>query len=137
MNNEFKLVVFADDCAPCECCDDVVCPVCAEHYSDCDCPGPNQDGIEFQEMEGKLYGRTMSSIAEQPVGTADIPAVETKVPRVIYAAECSAPFEGCSVGPYLGGFTSRCEAEVLNVYGEAEYFIRIVRFVEQMDGGAA
>ena len=79
----------------------------------------------------------MSSIAEQPVGTADIPAVETKVPRVIYAAECAAPFEGCSDGPYIGGITSPCEEEVLNVYGGAEYFVRIVRFVEQMEGGAA
>jgi len=79
----------------------------------------------------------MSSIAEQPVGTADIPAVETKVPRVIYAAECAAPFEGDGDAPYLGGITSPCAEEVLNVYGGAEYFIRIVRFVEQAEGGAA
>ena len=79
----------------------------------------------------------MSSIAEQPVGTADIPAVETKVPRVIYAAECVAEFEGRGDAPYLGGYTSRCEADVLNVYGGAEYFIRLVRFVAQMEGGAA
>ena len=79
----------------------------------------------------------MSSIAEQPVGTADIPAVETKVPRVIYAAECVAEFEGGNDGPYVAGFCSPIEEEVLNVYGGEEYFIRLVRFVEQAEGGAA
>jgi len=85
-----------------------------------------------------LVSVEMSSIAEQPVGTADIPAVETKVPRVIYAAECVAEFEGRGTTRlYLGGITSPCVEEVLNVYGGAEYFIRIVRFVEQAEGGAA
>ena len=34
-------IVFASDCRPCECCDDVICWRCQEHYADCPCPGPN------------------------------------------------------------------------------------------------
>lgn len=34
-------IVYAADCQPCECCDDVICWKCGGHYADCPCPGPN------------------------------------------------------------------------------------------------
>lgn len=54
---EFKRVVFADECKPCECCDDLICVVCGGHYADCECPGPTQDAVEYREIDGMLYGR--------------------------------------------------------------------------------
>lgn len=41
-----KSIVFALDCEPCECCGEPVCPNCEDHYSDCDCPGPDSDPDE-------------------------------------------------------------------------------------------
>ena len=53
----WKLVVFADECRMCELCGEPICHVCQDHYADCDCPGPTQDGIEYKEIDGRLYGR--------------------------------------------------------------------------------
>lgn len=53
----WRKVIFADDCPPCDCCGEPVCPICSEHYADCGCPGPTQDGIEYKEFNGHLYGR--------------------------------------------------------------------------------
>lgn len=53
----WKLVVFADMCEPCDCCEEPICHVCNEHYAECDCPGPTQDGIIYEEIDGALYGR--------------------------------------------------------------------------------
>jgi site-specific DNA-cytosine methylase len=36
-------IVYAADCQPCECCDDVICWKCGGHYADCPCPRPNSD----------------------------------------------------------------------------------------------
>lgn len=55
--SEWKKVVFADECNPCECCGEPFCSVCQDHYADCDCPGPTQDEIEYKEEKGVLYGR--------------------------------------------------------------------------------
>jgi hypothetical protein len=46
-------VVFAADCSPCSACDEPVCPVCDEHYVDCECPGPTQDDLYEYEDDGK------------------------------------------------------------------------------------
>ena len=50
--SEWKKVVFASDCRPCEACGEPVCPVCSVHYAECDCPGPTQD----DEYEYKSSG---------------------------------------------------------------------------------
>ena len=39
----WRPVITAGDCEPCDCCGELACPVCADHYADCDCPGPSQD----------------------------------------------------------------------------------------------
>jgi hypothetical protein len=57
ITREWKLVVFADMCEPCDCCGEPICHVCDEHYAECDCPGPTQDGIIYEEFGNALYGR--------------------------------------------------------------------------------
>jgi len=47
--NEWKKVSFASDINEDE--------ECGEDYTDCPCPGPTQDGIEYKEIDGVLYGR--------------------------------------------------------------------------------
>ncbi len=36
-------IVWAADCKPCPCCDDVICWKCGGHYADCPCPGPHSN----------------------------------------------------------------------------------------------
>jgi DNA (cytosine-5)-methyltransferase 1 len=36
-------IVWAADCEPCPCCDDVICWKCGGHYADCPCPGPHSN----------------------------------------------------------------------------------------------
>ena len=55
----YSKVVFADDCRECEFCDDVICPVCDEHYADCDCIGPTEDDVEYEEIDGVIYGKRL------------------------------------------------------------------------------
>lgn len=47
-------VVFSSDCD-----EDGDCPVCGIDYSECPCPGPTQDGYEYEEDQddGVLYAR--------------------------------------------------------------------------------
>lgn len=59
MRRQWQRVVFADDCPPCEMCGEPRCWVCDEHYSDCMCPGPTQDGYEYSEKNGVLYAREL------------------------------------------------------------------------------
>lgn len=47
----WKKVVHACDCEPCAMCEEPVCPVCTEHYADCECPGPTQDD-EYEYRDG-------------------------------------------------------------------------------------
>lgn len=60
-NSEWRRVVMAGDCRPCELCEEPVCPVCAEHYADCECPGPTMDDeFEYREDEdGVLWARRL------------------------------------------------------------------------------
>lgn len=61
----WKKVVFAADCqCSCgepscagECGCPLVCAECGGDYADCGCPGPTQDGIEYQKINGMLYGK--------------------------------------------------------------------------------
>lgn len=57
-----RRVVFAGDCvAICENCGELVCPVCDDHYADCDCPGPMQDDLyDYTEVDGVLYARPIN-----------------------------------------------------------------------------
>tara|TARA_R110000772_G_scaffold143235_1_gene252724 strand:- start:5668 stop:6741 length:1074 start_codon:yes stop_codon:yes gene_type:complete len=55
----YSKVVFADQCAPCEFCDDVICPICSDHYAECDCIGPTEDGVNYKEILGEVYGKRL------------------------------------------------------------------------------
>jgi hypothetical protein len=59
--SEWKKVVFACDCKECEDCGELVCPVCTEHYADCDCPGPTMDDHEYREKNGVLEARELDT----------------------------------------------------------------------------
>jgi hypothetical protein len=40
--------------------EDGACPACGAEASECPCPGPTQDGWEYIERGGVLYGRRSS-----------------------------------------------------------------------------
>ena len=48
----FSKVVFSADCD-----EDGNCPECGEDYVECPCPGPTEDGVDYREINGVLYGR--------------------------------------------------------------------------------
>lgn len=52
----WKRVVFSGDCD-----EDRNCPECGIDYADCECLGPTQDGVEYEEFNGVLYGRMADS----------------------------------------------------------------------------
>jgi len=60
--NDWKKVVFAADCGIDPETEELfeICPQCGGLYADCECPGPTQDGMEYKEIEGVLYGRKQS-----------------------------------------------------------------------------
>ena len=56
--NEWIPVVFSADCEPCDMCEEPVCPKCAVHYAECECPGPMQeDEYQYKEIDGELFAR--------------------------------------------------------------------------------
>lgn len=50
--SEWKRVIFSADCN-----EDGDCPVCGIDYAECDCPGPTEDDVEYEERAGVLWGR--------------------------------------------------------------------------------
>lgn len=44
-----KKIVYAPDCTPCEMCGEPICPVCNEHYAECNCPGPHSEDDEDED----------------------------------------------------------------------------------------
>ena len=57
-NKVWKKVVFADQMEDCpDGCDEKWCQKCKKHFFECDCIGPTQDGVEYKEVNGVLYGR--------------------------------------------------------------------------------
>lgn len=74
-HTNWKLVVFAADCGcdldcnECEDCEELRCHVCGDRYADCPCPGPTQDGIEYMEKGGILYGREEQPQRRETDGT--------------------------------------------------------------------
>lgn len=49
---EWRRVVFSSDCN-----DDGDCPICGIDYGECPCPGPTQDGYEYEERQDGLWAR--------------------------------------------------------------------------------
>jgi len=68
----WRHVSFASDCfcplcadQMCE-CEDSICSICNKYYSsDCTCPGPTQDGYEYQEFHGELMARQIKTISQE------------------------------------------------------------------------
>ena len=52
----WKRVIYSSECD-----EDGNCPECGIEYSDCECFGPTQDGVEYEEFNGVLYGRMADS----------------------------------------------------------------------------
>ena len=58
MENVWQPVVYAGDCVDCPLCGEPVCYVCADHFSDCDCPGVTMDDdYEYSDHDGFLWAR--------------------------------------------------------------------------------
>ena len=53
---EWRPVVFSADSD-----EDGNCPNCGIDYGDCDCFGPTQDGLEYEERDGVLYARRIAT----------------------------------------------------------------------------
>ena len=49
---EYAVVVYASDCFVCPLCQEPVCPLCKDHYAECECPGP--DSEELSEYENTI-----------------------------------------------------------------------------------
>lgn len=67
----WKLVKFACDMTD-EDGDELPCPDCDLPFAVCDCYGPTQDGIEYKEIDGFLFGR--------PEGTEGRPTWANQTP---------------------------------------------------------
>jgi len=52
-------VVYASDCFPNENTDDDfgTCPCGLDYAEECVCPGPTEDGVQYKEVDGVLYGK--------------------------------------------------------------------------------
>lgn len=59
----WKRIVFSSECD-----EDGNCPICGIDYSECSCLGPTQDGVEYEERDGVMYGRLVNSIDAGPQG---------------------------------------------------------------------
>ena len=61
---DFRPVQFAGGCD-----EDGNCPVCGVDYSECECPGPTEDGVFYAETDAGLYGcRLVYRSSEGPQG---------------------------------------------------------------------
>lgn len=60
----FKRVSFAADCGGGD-EDELgdVCSICGQDYTECECPGPTMDEMEYREFGGVLYARPQPSMA--------------------------------------------------------------------------
>lgn len=57
MFSDWELIKFAEDCVSCLDCGEPWCETHGLHYSDCECLGPTQDGVEYKSTPDGLFGR--------------------------------------------------------------------------------
>jgi hypothetical protein len=62
MRGGWRQVVFAAECDP---EGDGLCPCGVDYADECVCPGPTEDGIEYKEVKGVLFGRKMAIDASE------------------------------------------------------------------------
>ena len=89
----WKLVKFAADLlggdSDCAWCDD-----CGAEFAECDCFGPTQDGVEYAERAGYLFGRPTNG-PERMVWGNQTPSGQNKLgPSKMRWAERSKTFQG-------------------------------------------
>ena len=60
VKNPWKKVVFAADLEYCPVCGEPYCRKCNDHYADCKCLGPTQDGVEYKKVKGVVFGRLVN-----------------------------------------------------------------------------
>lgn len=58
-SDDWQLVVFSADCD-----EDGNCPICRIDYGECECPGPTQDGYDYEEFDGFLYAKKNTDYAD-------------------------------------------------------------------------
>lgn len=61
MSRRWRKVVFAADLEECEDCGEPWCKKHQQHYWECECLGPTEDDVEYQERGGVLWARRMKS----------------------------------------------------------------------------
>ena len=52
---DYIVVVYADDCFACPMCGEPICPICKEHYAECECPGPSSEELSDHEYQIDYY----------------------------------------------------------------------------------
>jgi len=56
-SESYQPVIFAGDLPLCECCgEERFCPVHECHYGDCNCLWPTEDGADYKEVGGVMFG---------------------------------------------------------------------------------
>lgn len=71
-------VVLASFLEPCECCDEPWCDVHGQHYSDCPCIGPHEDGVVRKVIDGHEFASRLSP-PPRPVWANQTPSGQNKL----------------------------------------------------------
>ena len=54
----WQVVRLAAECPPCPCCgEEPWCEAHEQHFADCPCLGPTEDGVIYRMRAGVLYGK--------------------------------------------------------------------------------
>lgn len=74
----YQLVQSAADMLECPECGEPYCPECDAHYAECTCIGPTEDGVEYVDRDGFLFG-TKSPVASKPLWANQTPSGRNKL----------------------------------------------------------
>ena len=75
---DFRPVVYAADLPLCDCCGEPWCPKHEEHYADCECFGPTQDGLRYVKVNGYEFA-CEDSFCGKPVWANQTPSGQNKL----------------------------------------------------------
>ena len=51
----WQRVMSAADMIECDCCGEAFCPEHHDHYADCQCIGPTEDGVTYKSLQGFMF----------------------------------------------------------------------------------
>lgn len=74
----FRPVIYASDLPLCECCGEPWCQEHEEHYADCACYGPTQDGLRYVRVNGYEFACEDTFIGK-PVWRNQTPSGQNKL----------------------------------------------------------